>query len=483
MNENTFIARKIRALHKDQSGAIFILLLAGFLILFMVGLSLTDTIIATQDKMAVQVSADTASYSHAVIKARTMNTIVYANIVKRMYYSYAAVYYNGWTAVVAIGIAEGIICAVSLGSKCDGLIEVAVLAVVEGIEAAATSNPTLGALYSEIKGIEKYQEYMTSIVQWWAYIEGIIRGSNNGAMVTTSWPPPPTIADEIKTAVVLIAGFFGANSILPRVSLHTDGLPVTRRPDNDNYCSEHRGSWEHAILAIQSVLFSDSDVGTIPYSFNLLVGIANVANLGCLGADAEFGPEYLDWRITDELTANKNKWAQSTSNISIAYRPHAGRNTTDREKYDYLSSDNTKSARYENEGYFAFSRSEVVYAPTFSEESLNFAGPGVGSLLSGIVGNSETPDMWSPRWKAKNRPFLVPGETLMSAFDDAPANLSTVVDDSVPLLVLSGLVAGLLGGDGFDIQSGGNDLLYLIHTGGTAGVGGFTEQNLQGVPK
>ncbi|GEM_PF-3368861 len=484
MNLRTMLEKKSLAFHREEQGAIFILLLAAFLILFMVGLALSDTGVAGQDKMAVQVSADTASYSHAVIKARTMNTIVYANIIKRMYYSYAAVYYNGWAAVAATAIVELIICIASYGSKCDGLIEVGILAVAEGIEAASTNNPTLGALKKEIEGIERYQEYMTKIVPWWAYIEGIIRGSKNGALFTTSWPPPPTIVDEVKTAIAFVAGLFGASSILPRMSLHTDGLPVERRPDTSGYCNEHRGSWEHVLLAIQSVLFSDSDVGTIPYEFNLLIGVTNAANvIGCAAANAQFGPDYLDWRIIDEVTENKNKWAQSTSNIAIAYRPHAGRNTEERKKYGYLKSDYKKNARYQNEGYFAFSRSEVVYSPVFSEETVNFAGAGIGSLLSGVLDNGEKPDMWSPRWKAKNRPFLVPNETLLSAFDDNPANLSTIVYDSVPLLILSGLIATGIGGQGFDAQSAVDDMLYLIHTGGTLGSGGFTSSNLQGIPK
>lgn len=78
-----------------------LLLLAAFLILFMMAMTLFDAGVAANDKMKVQVAADSASFSHSVVKSRSMNMISYANIIKRMFYSYLATYVNAWVAILA----------------------------------------------------------------------------------------------------------------------------------------------------------------------------------------------------------------------------------------------------------------------------------------------------------------------------------------------------------------------------------------------
>lgn len=487
------LTSKSKRFHRDEGGAVFLMVLAAVLILFMVSLSLFDTGNAASDKMMVQVSADTASYSHAVVKARSMNTIVFANIIKRMYYSYQVMYSLTWINVYVAAAAELVICIASWGSKCESFLELLVLIVAELLEEANGNAKTLSAFKDEIAGLEQYQTYMTQITPWWAYVEGITVGSNNGALLTTNWPPPPTSVTYIMQKVVELAGLaddmLGMNikDMLPLISDHEDMLPLARRDlagkgeGKSKYCKEYFGSWEHIIHATQAILTSDNIGAFFNVGTRTLALIVAPALGGCGNAHKKFKPKYLDWRILDNLTGadeNKNAWAQATSSISLAYRPRAGRNTSERKKYGYLKGDHTtkNNSLYTNEGYFALSRSEIVYAPVVEESSgLKF--------VAKFLGANSDPDMWSPRWKGKGRPFLVPGENLGSTLTEDTASLATVIDDSVPLLALSSLIG--LTSDQFTFSSAWKDLVYLVHSGHTTGPGGggFSSTNLSGVPK
>ncbi len=514
-----FIQKKLTQLRRDEGGAIFLLILAAFLILFMVAMTLFDTGVAAGDKMAVQISADTAAYSHSVVKARSMNVIVYANIIKRIYYSYMSTYVNAWTAILANAAHAASRCRPWRPDACLEAIDTGILILLEGLEFGFTNGPTLGlwgkANFSEeLLALDTYQRYMHAITPWWAYIESLARGAQNGALVSASWPPPPTSLDSIKsgisTAGNVVDSLFGTSIMnsLPGFTTNVDTLPLARRDKAGDvwstkiapfeftvggggfiagarYCKSYTLSYEHILHGFQT--WKEGDEGFIEtYKWKRkFIGTNAVPALGCIAAHLLYKDEgYLDWRIKDEFsedTGTKDAWAQSTSNISLAYRPRKGRmdDSDGRSKYNYLSDDKydyNKNPLYQNEGYFAMARSEIVYKQPFDILS-NGSWGGPFSVISSRLGTQTAPDMWSPRWKAKGRPFLVPGETMGSSVQAGnAAGLNTIINDTVPLLVLASAL-GLLD-DNFSGASAAKDLFYLVRIGST-----FSSDKLNGVPK
>lgn len=75
--------QRLTAFHSNQSGAVALLCLAALLVLFMVGLTLWDAGEGARNKISAQMGADTAAYSQASVRARSMNMIAFANIGKR----------------------------------------------------------------------------------------------------------------------------------------------------------------------------------------------------------------------------------------------------------------------------------------------------------------------------------------------------------------------------------------------------------------
>lgn len=516
-----FIQKKLEQLRRDEGGAVFLLLLAAFLILFMVALTLYDTGVAANDKMSVQISADAASYSHSVVKARSMNVIVYANIIKRMYYSYFSTYMNAWTALLAHEAQMASSCnwVPATWPKCAEAVDTAVFNIVpEVAEFGFTNGPTLGiwgkkSFAEEIEALDGYSRYMHKITPWWAYVESAMRGAQNGGLVSSTWPPPPTLFTSIVAAVNSIASaidkIFGTQIIksLPPLTENVDTLPIARRDIAGDpwdrkfkpfdykigvdlgewqaalgYCISYTLSFEHILHGLQTYSKSDEGLISLHKWRNKFLFANIVPAIGCLMSHLLYADDgYLDWRIMDDFSkqeGTKNAWAGASSSIAISYRPRRGRMEDDesRQKFGFLKKDYKKSAAYQNEGYFALSRSEIVYKQPFNFlENLNFSGP-LG-FASSRLGAQKAPDMWSPRWKAKGRPFVVTGETMGSSIQGADTGLSAIINDTVPMLVLSSLLAGALDPD-FGAGSALKDLRYLIRIGPT-----FTADKLEGVPK
>lgn len=78
-----FVAARLRRLDEDEGGAILLACLAGCLIVFMVSLTMYDAGNVTREKIKLQTATDSAAYSQAAVKARTMNTNAYVNVTKR----------------------------------------------------------------------------------------------------------------------------------------------------------------------------------------------------------------------------------------------------------------------------------------------------------------------------------------------------------------------------------------------------------------
>ncbi len=515
-----FIHKKLQSFKRDEGGAVFILVLAAFLILFMVGMTLFDTGVAAGDKMSAQISADATAYSHSVIKARSMNAIVYANIIKRTYFSFLSTHTTAMMAIAAHGAAATKKCKDSwfFSWACPEAAMMGLLLAAETLETLFTNGPTMGSVLwgtenfaEELLALDTYQRYMHAITPWWASVESILRGAQNGGVTAVVWPPPPTDADAIKDAVATVAEYVGMTDALASFSLNVDTLPIARRDksgdpwttvasvydfdveigfvdgydDHLSYCQSYIASFEH--ISHASKVLRDSTDSFFWRSWKSRFRSASMLPFaGCLMAHTMYANEgYLDWRIKDNFAENsgtKDAWAQASSNISFSYRPRQGRMDSDgaRKKYDILSApehDYVRNDDFDVDGFFAMARSELVYKQPFEILATPAFGGGL-SVLANRLGIQKTPDMWSPRWKGRLRPFLVPGETLGSAVQTTPARLDTIINDSIPLLLLGSIVIGDRFGDDFSTDSAKKDIKYLLRAGDT-----FTPEKLKGVPK
>lgn len=502
---NTFfkhIKSKADNLHKEEGGAVFLLLLAAFLILFMVAMVLFDTGVATGDKVSVQIAADSAAFSQSVVKARTMNAVVYANTIKRMYYSYVATYTSAMAALVAWTIVNYAIAAIltatlyAAGSAPtftrEGVAGTAVIAS-EAIELAKTTKGTFAEMGREIVALNEYQTYMISVTPWWSYMEGLSRATQNGAAASASWPPPPMeITNDVKTQIADWVGkvdvALGTSLIqkLPSVTTKTDSLPLSQNTSDSKYCDEYQWSFEHFIHGLQTVAQSETLTDTLGplWKVALTAAVAAITG-GCSAANAIFKNDgYLDFRIAKPALKNANTWAQSTSTIALAYLPHAGRNDNkkERKKFGILKGENQnvlEDVAYTNEGYFALSRSEIVYKKAPILDIGNDGNDGFVSKAIGYVtdaGSTDEPDMWSPQWTAKSRPFIMPGENLGDSMN-GEIGLDTIVNDTLAILGMTSAI-GIATSENASITSTAHDFLYLLRIGS-----GFKGSKIHGVSK
>ena len=521
--EPTMMARLqnlIGRLHSNQGGAIMLLLLAAFLVLFMVAMVIYDAGRAAQDKMDVQIAADSAAFSHSVVKSRTMNMITYANIIKRMIFSYTATYANAWAAILAEMAIRTARCF-RLFPHIPSCIEWGlglVMVISEGLEAGFTQIPTLigyggdnARSKQELNALERYQQYMYAITPWWAYVEGATRAMGNGAMISASWPPAGSVVSQIKQkasqilgAVDLVAGTDILGSF-PSFTNNVDALPVVRRDRDElwssssapfnfsignggivaaaQYCLEYAFSYEALLTGYETWKESyDHPKGWK----TIFIGLQLVPAVGCAVASLAYNDDgYLDWKLKSDVIGEQESWLKGTASLHIAYKPRAGRNDNEegRSKIRYLGDDYEASLNreiYGNEGYFAMARSELVY-----KQPLDVLGDGFLSgfkvpILDSKLGIQDAPDMWSPRWKSKNRPLILPGESFGSAVQGPDAGLNTVINDTIPFLVLGSMVGLVPVGQSepFSIGSGVRDLAYLFRVGTT-----FTPAKLEGLSK
>lgn len=499
----------------DEGGAVMLLVLAGVLILFMVVMTLMDAGHSAQDKMEVQVAADTAAYSHTVVKSRSMNVISYANIIKRFFYSYLVTYVHAYVAIATTMIAYAAQCFRPIPNPvaCTRFFAGLPMFIMETIELpfnlSAMEAPAMGIggprSGKEINQLERYQQYMYSVTPWWAWIEAAGRSMSNGAMISASWPPPPSGIGSLKDTILKTAGtvdwLLGTGFVdsMPTLSQNTDALPVVRRDRQvrwttkgmpfdfsiskgaiqagAEYCGEYAGSMEAILPAIQTYRKSD----TQPRGWKTAFLVAQALPvLGCAVAGVTYHNDgYLDWRVNASNFEDKDDWLQSTSNISLAYKPRSGsmNDAEGRKKFMYMEQDHTKNPLYQNEGYFAVARSELVYKQPFEVlESGPLGVLGDLPLLGQRLGLQSHPDMWSPRWKAKNRPVALPGESLGSSVQGPDAGLGTVINDTIPFLMVGSLV-GIVDND-FSAGSGLNDLQYLYRVGTS-----MTADRIEGVVK
>ena len=209
--------------HRDESGAITLAALAACLILIMVGLTIWDAGRSARDKIDVQNAADTAAYSQAAVRARSMNMLAFTNVAKRSVAGMHSMYFGMWTAYAMwwaqecrnaasfdpdatancrrntpVGMTEG-------GDDGDwerlvgephdrGGSKFHAAQNIGGQLFAEWLTEDDGLTYyvfgSELMALDDYQQYLVEVTPWWAWTEGLVRSTRNGAHISASFPIP-----------------------------------------------------------------------------------------------------------------------------------------------------------------------------------------------------------------------------------------------------------------------------------------------------
>ncbi|MFU8803613.1 MAG: TadE/TadG family type IV pilus assembly protein [Bradymonadaceae bacterium] len=200
---NSRIARALRRLDRDQSGAVAILCLASLLIVLMLGLVLYDTIEIANEKVHIQAAADASAFSQASIEARTMNMIAFTNVGKRVTIGFVTAYdavfawmkwISGASIVLAIACyAAGAFFAPIL-SLCGTITQIAAgstCATLREGQDHLKLNTLIQRFYGpEVRAFNNYQQYMADVTPFWSWTEGVMRGFTNNAPVTMAYPMP-----------------------------------------------------------------------------------------------------------------------------------------------------------------------------------------------------------------------------------------------------------------------------------------------------
>lgn len=450
------IMERLRALQGNQSGAVAMLVMAATLVVLMMSLVLFDAGFAARDKIDIQVAADTAAWSQAAVEARSMNLLAFTNVAKRVTFGMMAFYealWMAWAAILAMAIALTIACWIanvfalgSLSTICTKLTEFTVEVGVQMAKEAPDLATYLGNLRSnyfqkDIEALDNYQNYLTRLTPWWGWAEGMMRGSRNGALISSSFPVP-------KDYISGLPGGSNPDSAFSGTGLE-DSLPV-ERDGRDYLPAMNEICWP--VYSELDIIAHEADYLYKSFSqwkSNWKTGIAfPLAGLmaagflyaGCLTATIGGDDNWRAYMIKSH--ANAQRWQLSTSTLAFAYEPNLDRMSADGErgKYEYLSADYTSlPLLYDAGGYWAISRAEFAYQ-----------------------NNGEAPDLWHASYTARMRPVALTNEwsglgssvTMTKAYRDV---LPYILGGAALLGALDGVSSGefdfenLLGGGAADL--------------------------------
>ncbi len=188
----------MRRWHRDESGAIILLCFAACLVLFMLSLIVYDAGQLSRDKIDTQMAADTAGYSQAAVKARSMNMVSFANVGKRtivgirnMYYTQYP-HYMDWLSGQCSRCCCGIWCG--CWTECFNCAGnwISLVPIFEGIDYVMFIIGRIAGdtLTDHLEELDTFQEDMKEYSSYWALGEGVIRGVRNGANIVTTYPMP-----------------------------------------------------------------------------------------------------------------------------------------------------------------------------------------------------------------------------------------------------------------------------------------------------
>jgi hypothetical protein len=409
---------RLGGLHDDESGAFLLIGLAASLVLMLMAWVVMDAGSAARAKMEGQAAADTAAYSAAAVKARTMNDLVYANLAKRTVVGAHAVYpslmagYHEW-----IGQYEKMCEATNDPAICEIALRNRALFTVEQGADLQTFAANAKSYYGEdITALDNVQTYLLEIGPWWAWSEAVHRASRNGATMSATFPAPrgvPRAAGNVGGLTAQVMQAANSNSLSPYTG-RIDRLPV--RPGSYANMLEKMGpgTYWHDVERVQHEADhrsrSDEDAGreeVIELGRNYYPDA--VLNLSPL----HFGQRGVP--LVMEPFFDEGEWLMRTSTLVLTYQARPEFFDGDRRKYrvphhDYTAA-NPESTRIG--GYWAMAKAEI-----------SFQGNGY-------------PDMWHANWTGRMRPVALKGE-----WTGAGVQFGSAFHDILPHLELSAHLAG-----------------------------------------
>lgn len=494
-----FIEHQAKALHGAQGGAVILLVLAAFLILTLSTMMMFDAGVSAHNKMEIQTAADTAAYSQAVIKARSMNMISYTNTAKRVFYGYVYTYFAAWEALMASRLVYKAQCFKWLPdpNACVrwgvGLAQI----LVQGVELFISDIPLMKRAAAEVETLDNYQTYMVGITPGWGYAENLVRGSYNGATITAAWPAPPatipsviSIVNDVLSFVDTFAGTTLIADYMPDFGLQTDdSLPIEKRGGGSGalahtgYCAEFFGTPEHLLPAAEHVAQSDSGMKGISrdgQTLALFFGAAMAVVPNCIIASFVLGDNVLDWSVSTLSRPSPDEWMQNTSNLTLAYQAGAHRGEN-RAQMDFANlNDHNELSIFEADGYWSLARSEIVYTDSIIASAGNNLIPGLGSLGSRLTGGvvngiMKRPNMWAPQWTSRLRPVHLPKQSLGTSARGNEFGMIPILLDIAPYMAVTGSVAGLIDSN-FSFESAFRDIMFIYLASA-----GYNGERLQGL--
>jgi hypothetical protein len=433
-----FVAR-LRAAHKEEGGAIAIAALAGLLILFMMGLTLYDAGKVTREKIKVETASDTAAYSHAAIKARTMNMVNFTNIAKRhtlathMVHMAAHMAYWSWIWQRC--------------SKCckwpwcwRACIDCAGGTALNGQEALIDLliNGQTGKFGDVLEGIEKYQSYMIKLTPWWAMMEGMYTGTRNGGSISVSFPPPPGVVTGLLDTIDRVLTILRGSGLYPQTRMK-DKMPLEKRGRLRTCTLDATMAMalEDPLAVLELLRVVDqqrsrssgrpflnskgpkdfANAYSMPFDQHKIFGLASAVGVCALFLGGKGGAY--------EPTPRENERSFKNSNLQLTYKNMPALNGSDRAKYRYM-------------------RQEYRTSLTRMEKP-----NGVWALTRGEYFSKGKPTPWHTNWTARLRPV---------APLDSGASMNKIYHDVLPSMGIQALL-GLLGG--MDLGTTFSDLVYF----------------------
>lgn len=459
---------RLKDFHAEQHGAIALLVLAALLIMLMMSMVIYDTGQAARDKINLSAAADTAAWSQSAVEARSMNMIAFTNVAKRITIGMTSFYLALWIAyaeLAAIALVVTIACWVAdvftfgaLTAVCEKLseftYEVVEMMIEEAPDLATFADINTSYFLKDVTALDDYQNYMAELTPWWGWSEQLLRGIRNGALVTASFPAPPT-------AQVLPEGF-NISGLISQ-SPHDDQLPAAKLDD-------YESSWENMCKRVSKLdgIISDNLINPAdaliksdclngwkkPIICAITAGLAALqVNKTCNTVQKNaYGKPGAPYELRDYPKASD--WRLATSNLIFAYKDDAQRmdNEGARKKFGFLSRDYSTSPAqyvYKAGGYWAFARSEI----TFQHDG-------------------DAPNMWYPAWTARMRPVALSGD-----WTEDDTQMKNAWRDVAPYFVVAAGVSSLIDGN-FDFGAMAADALRIEQA-----ASGLNKSNVQGVSR
>lgn len=419
---------------RDEGGAIVLLGLVAILILLLLSWVLYDSGQITRNKLDVQAAADTAAYSQAAVKARSMNMLAYANIAKRSVVGIHSEYASLWEAYkdwFAIQVAK---CVAGDKNACKVVKDNTPIITAEAKHDYKNFKDTLTDKFylQDLIAIDNYQRYTQALTPWWSWSEAVLRAARNGATMAASFPAPrgKAVGDPILNTITDQVINKAGGSPMVRYTGHRAMLPVT--------VSTYDDMANYGMGSGLSFMKYEYPANLAVYKNNSEGGATNPAVIAAArgkfpgkvkNAESVFGEHGKPWRLFH--TTTEARWTTWTSNLVLTYRRDKEMFGTMRDKYRVPKQDYklTDPGKYHLQGYWAMARGEI-----------SFHG-------------GQTPDLWHPQWTARLRPVALPGE-----FAGSGIELSAAYHDVLPYLALSGIV---ITGDSSVAQDSMNDLVFM----------------------